>query len=710
MDSPPEKNEHHNEHKNNRLAGETSPYLQQHATNPVDWHPWGAEALALARSTGKPILLSIGYSACHWCHVMAHESFEDAATAALMNELYVNVKVDREERPDIDKIYQFAHQVLTQRGGGWPLTMFLTHDDQKPFFGGTYFPDKARYGMPAFTTLLKRVADYYRDQREELRTQNDTLMGVFADLTPAPVDSAHMLDRAPLDGAREQLNATFDKRYGGFGEAPKFPHPGSIDRLLRHWHSTAVTQAPDLHALYMATLTLTRMGEGGLYDQLGGGFSRYSVDQFWMIPHFEKMLYDNGALLATYADAALATGDEFFQRIARETGEWLLREMQDDNGGFYSAYDADSEGHEGKFYVWTRTEVRAALTPLEWNVFSRRFGFDEEPNFEGAWHTHVFVSFAEIAKELQIEAAEVEKQIDSARARLLAIRSQRVWPGLDDKILTSWNALAIRGLALAARTLRREDFGAAGDRALEFIRANLWRPRSDRGGSDGSGRLLATSKDGVSHLNAYLDDYAYLANALLEMLQLRWRNEDVAWLREILDAMLAHFEDTQLGGLFFTSDDHEALIHRSKSFSDDAIPAGNGIAARALIRAGYLLGETRWLAAGERTLRAGWLAMNRFPHGHMSLLEALAEYLDAPEIVIIRERPGEAENWQRELGRLYAPHRLVFSIPADLEGVDAAIADKKAGPVTRAYVCRGSTCSAPVETLADLVRVAQSRV
>ncbi|MEO8064853.1 MAG: thioredoxin domain-containing protein [Pseudomonadota bacterium] len=702
MDSPPQ--------KNNRLAQETSPYLQQHATNPVDWHPWGEEALALARSSGKPILLSIGYSACHWCHVMAHESFEDAATASLMNELYVNIKVDREERPDIDKIYQFAHQVLTQRGGGWPLTMFLAHDDQKPFFGGTYFPDQARYGMPAFTTLLKRVSEYYRDQHDALRAQNDTLMNVYEDLTPAPVDASHVLDRAPLDGAREQLNATFDKRYGGFGDAPKFPHPGSIDRLMRHWHSTAVTPAPDLHALYMATLTLTRMGEGGLYDQLGGGFSRYSVDQFWMIPHFEKMLYDNGALLATYAEAALATGDPFFARIASETGDWLLREMQDAwtdgmGGGFYSAYDADSEGHEGKFYVWTRTEVHGALTPLEWNVFSRRFGFDEEPNFEGAWHTHVFVSFDEIAKELQLPVAEVEKQVDSARAKLLAIRSQRVWPGLDDKILTSWNALAIRGLAIAARTLGRQDLGQAAERALDFIRSNLWKARPD-----GGGRLLATSKDGVSHLNAYLDDYAYLATALLEMLQLRWRNADVAWLREILDAMLGHFEDTKLGGFFFTSDDHESLIHRSKSFSDDAIPAGNGIAARTLIRAGYLLGETRWLAAAERTLRAAWLPMNRFPHGHMSLLEALAEYLEAPEVVIIREQAGDAGKWQRELGRLYAPHRLVFSIPANLEGLDAAIADKKAGAATRAYLCRGSTCSAPVETLADLVRIAQARV
>jgi len=693
------------QNKRNRLARETSPYLQQHASNPVDWHPWGEDALSLAKSSGKPILLSIGYSACHWCHVMAHESFEDPATAGVMNELFVNIKVDREERPDLDKIYQFAHQVLTQRGGGWPLTMFLTHDDRKPFFGGTYFPNKPRYGMPAFTTILQRVAEYYREQGEELRAQNDTLMEVFGDLTPAPADAATALDRAPLDRAREQLAASFDKRYGGFGDAPKFPHPGSIDRLMHHWHASSVSEAPDLQALFMATLTLSRMAEGGLYDQLGGGFARYSVDQFWMIPHFEKMLYDNGALLASYAEAALATGDGLFRRIANETGEWLLREMRDasserEGGGFYSAYDADSEGHEGKFYVWSREEVQAALTPPEWNVFSRRFGFDETPNFEGSWHCHVFVSFEQIATESQLEPAEVERLVDAARAKLLAIRSKRVWPGLDDKILTSWNALAIRGLAVAARVLGRPEFAAAADRALEFVRTHLWK----------DGRLLATSKDGVSHLNAYLDDYAYLAGALLEMLQLRWRNEDLAWLRAVLDAMLEHFEDRELGGFYFTSDDHEALIHRSKGFSDDAIPAGNGIGARALIRAGYLLGETRYLEAAERTLRAGWLAINRFPHGHMSLLEALEEYLQPPEIVIVREKGQDHGAWQRELDKLYAPHRLVFSIPENHEGLSAALADKKPGATTRAYLCRGSTCSAPVETIADLVRTAQARI
>ena len=389
----------------------------------------------------------------------------------------------------------------------------------------------------------------------------------------------------------------------------------------------------------------------------------------------------------------------------------MLREMQDDSpdktgGGFYSAYDADSEGHEGKFYVWTRTEVRAALTPLEWSVFSRRFGFDEEPNFEGAWHAHVFVSIEQIAKEQKLEPAEVEKHIDSARAKLLAIRGKRVWPGLDDKVLGSWNALAIRGLAKAARLLDKPEFAAAAERALEFIRANLWRK-----GPDGGGRLLATAKDGVAHLNAYLDDYAYLANALLEMLQLRWRNEDAAWLRDILDGMLAHFEDSQLGGFFFTSDDHEALIHRSKSFSDDAIPAGNGIAAqrvdsrRLSVRRDALARpppSARCAPAGSRSIA--------IPHGHMSLLEALDEYLNPPEIVIIREsaRRGCLAAGARQA--VCAASAGVFDTVANLEGLDAALADKKAGAVTRAYVCRGSTCSAPVESLPDLIRTAQARV
>ncbi|MBK6598716.1 MAG: thioredoxin domain-containing protein [Proteobacteria bacterium] len=683
----------------NALATETSPYLLQHAHNPVDWHPWGPAALALARTTGKPILLSIGYSACHWCHVMAHESFEDAATAQVMNELFVNIKVDREERPDLDRIYQLAHQMLTQRGGGWPLTMFLTHDDQRPFFGGTYFPDKPRHGMPAFVQVIQRVAQYYREQASEMRQQNDALMTAFAAMTP-PVELDRDLTDQPLAAGRQQLAEQFDKHYGGFGSAPKFPHPGSIEFLLQQWYTTAATPEPDLHALYMSTLTLTRMAEGGLYDQLGGGFARYSVDDYWMIPHFEKMLYDNAALLASYADAYLATSEPLFGRIAGDTADWLIRDMQSPAGGFYSSYDADSEGHEGTFYVWDQQVVRALLPAADYAVFSRRFGLDRDANFEGRWHLHVCRTLDDIAAELSCEVHTVTAQLESARQRLLGVRNERVWPARDDKVLTSWNALAIRALARAARALRRDDLMVAADRAIDFLVSTVWR----------DSRLLATYKDGKAHLNAYLDDYAFLADALLELLQLRWRESDALMLQQLCDTLLAQFEDREHGGFFFTSNDHETLIHRAKSLSDDATPSGNGIAAQVLLRTGYLLGETRYLVAAERALRAAWRALEKYPQAHVSLLTALREQLSPPEIIILRGQPTATQAWQRELALVYAPHRMSFAIPADAADLAPALASKTVRASTAAYICRGTQCSAPIESLTELVRATRLRL
>ena len=678
----------------NRLAGETSPYLLQHAGNPVDWYPWGDEALSRAAAEDKPILLSIGYSACHWCHVMAHESFEDPGTAEVMNRLFVNVKLDREERPDLDKVYQVAHQVLTQRGGGWPLTVFLSPDDLTPFFAGTYFPKDPRYGMPAFVDVLERVAGFYRDHREDLRRQNASLREVFDDLVP-PGDASVALDAAPIGSARRQLESSFDDRYGGFGGAPKFPHPASLERLLRDWRATAEGTEPDLKALFMATLTLKRMAEGGLYDQLGGGFCRYSVDPYWMIPHFEKMLYDNGPLLALSAQAAIATGDGLFKRVAVETAGWVLREMRAPGGGFYSTLDADSEGHEGRFYVWDRGEVEALLSPDEFAAFSRRFGLDREPNFEGAWHLHGFASIEEVAEALQLEPSEAAARIDSARARLLAAREQRVRPGRDDKVLTAWNGLMIRGLAVAARCLGRDDLAQAAGEAVDFLRSHCI----------AGDELLACWKDGRARFPAYLDDHAFLLDGVLELLQARWRTADLDLCRWLANRLLERFEDRERGGFWFTAEGLDPPLYRPKGFADEATPSGNGVAAFALARLGWLLGETRYLEAAERCLRGGWASVSRAPHAHSMMLTALEEHLAPPQVVILRGDTAEVAAWSRALAPLYAPRRMVLAIPTDAPALPEALAAKAARDSTVAYVCEGPQCSEPIDDLPRLVRL-----
>jgi uncharacterized protein YyaL (SSP411 family) len=624
---------------------------------------------------------------------MENESFEDEATARILNDNFINIKVDREERPDIDRIYQIAQQMLTQRSGGWPLTMFLTYDDQRPFFGGTYFPRETRYGLPGFKDLLPRVAQFHRERVADMREQNQALMAAFNTLNTVPAGADSELTDAPLARCRAQLAGMFDSRNGGFGGAPKFPHAEMLAWLLGWWRSSATAPEPDLQALYMTTLTLRRMADGGINDQLGSGFCRYSVDAEWMIPHFEKMLYDNAALLAVYAETALATGDTFYVRIANETADWVLREMQATQGGYYSSLDADSEGHEGKFYVWDPDEVRAALSPEEFAVFAPRFGLDGPANFEGRWHLRVTAAVEDLARTTGRTAEQVTALSDAARARLLAIRARRVPPARDDKILTSWNALMIRGMAVAARVLGREDLAASAGRALDFLRASHWR----------AGRLLATSLDGQAHLNAYLDDYVYLADAILELQQLRVRSDELAFARQLLDVVLQHFADETGGGFYFTSDDHEALIHRVKSFADDATPSGNGIAARVLLRLGYLLGEPRYLAAAERTLRAAWPSIEPHPQAHTTLLGALEELLSTPEIVILRGEARTIEGWRADLARIYAPHRLVLAIGADDADLPQALADKTPRAGTVAYICRGSTCSAPVDSLDELI-------
>jgi len=677
----------------NRLASQTSPYLQQHADNPVDWHPWDGEALAAARGQDKPILLSVGYSACHWCHVMAHESFEDPEVAAEMNRHFVNIKVDREERPDLDQIYQTAHAMLTQRNGGWPLTLFLTPDGT-PFFGGTYFPKHPRHGMPGFLALLPRIAQAYHERRDDIARQNTALIEALARTLPAP-GGERELKRAPLDAAMRDFAQAFDEVRGGIGRAPKFPHPFELAFCLRR-HALDGGEP----ALAIPRLTLEKMAEGGIRDQLAGGFCRYSVDEHWDIPHFEKMLYDNAALLPLYADAWLVTQSQLFRKVVKDTAAWIIRDMQspgkENEGGYYSSLDADSEHEEGKFYVWAPREARALLSADEYAVLAPHYGLDGAPNFEEEhWNLRVAKPLDAVARQLGIPPAECESRLDSARAKLLAAREKRVWPGRDEKVLTSWNALMVRGMARAARVFDETAWLASARRALAFIRATLWK----------NGRLLATYKDGTAHLNAYLDDYAFLLDALIELMQTDFREEDLRFARDLAEILLERFEDREAGGFYFVSHDHERLILRAKPGHDNATPAGNGIAAFALQRLGHLVGEPRYLAAAERTLKLFYPAMEQQASGFVSLATALDEFLAPPQIVILRGQAAEMAGWQRALAQTYRPDTMVIALDAGLAGLPPVLDKGVPAAGVNAWVCRGVTCLPPVTELAALERV-----
>ncbi|HVN43604.1 MAG TPA: hypothetical protein VMT50_12540, partial [Steroidobacteraceae bacterium] len=528
----------------------------------------------------------------------------------------------------------------------------------------------------------------------------EKLVGVLAELLPPPAPGQAPPSQASVPLAREAMQRDFDGSFGGFGDAPKFPHPMNLEFLLRTWRNGADSEEPDLQALYMATLTLTRMAEGGLYDQLGGGFFRYSVDRYWMIPHFEKMLYDNGQLLGVYAQAAVATGEPLFRQVTTETADWMLREMRDPGGAFYATLDADSEGHEGRYYVWTPQAARELLDPQEYTAFAARFGLDREPNFEGQWHhLHAFRPVAEAAAESGLTEAQAAAAIEAARPKLLATRERRVHPGRDEKILTGWNGLAIGGLAAAARALDRPDYAEAASGTARFLREHCWY----------RGRLLAVHKDGRSRFPAYLDDHAFLGWGLTELVQARWDGALLAWAVELAETLLEHFADAQAGGFYFTADDHEQLILRPKTFSDDATPSGNGVAARLLARLGFLLAEPRYLAAAEGTVRAAAALVERYPQGHVSLVMAGDELAASPAVVILRGPDPDIAVWRTELDKLYDPRRVVLAIPAGAADLPPGLADKRPLEGTVAYVCRGTSCSTPARSLGDLLRELKSR-
>jgi len=681
----------------NRLATETSPYLQQHANNPVHWQPWDAQTLELARQLNKPILLSIGYSACHWCHVMAHESFENEQIAAIMNRLFVNIKVDREERPDLDKIYQSAHNLLNQRGGGWPLTVILTPDEHIPFFAGTYFPDKPKHNMPAFTEVLERIEEFYRQHPEDIDKQNQSLLGALGSITNIPVDETQRLTSFPIDGARQQLEKTYDKKYAGFGSAPKFPHPTNLEFLLRHYSATRQSGQADDMSYQMLNNTLTAMANGGIYDQLGGGFCRYSVDNEWAIPHFEKMLYDNGPLLSLYAQASvlLKDNDAVFKRVATETGEWVIREMTSHEGAYYSTLDADSEGEEGTFYVWTTQQIKEVLTDTEYTIAEQRYGLTGKVNFEGKWHLNIKASVDAIAADLNQSPQVVQQSLDSITTKLFAKRAERIHPGRDEKILTSWNALMIKGMAISGRLLDNENFISSAHNAIDFIRSTLFI----------NNRLLATYKDGRAHLMAYLDDYVFLIDALLESLQTRWRIQDLEFAIQLADIVVQHFHDEENGGFYFTADDHENLIQRPKPLMDEAIPAGNGIAAYALNRLGHLIGEQRYIDAAENTLYYAWRSITEVPYAHGALLFALDEYLSPSSFLIIRGEEQALNKWQQVCTQHYRLNQLTFAIPDSATQLPGLLNERLPSDKPIAYFCSGMSCQAPVTDIDELKKI-----
>ncbi|MCI0546811.1 MAG: thioredoxin domain-containing protein [Candidatus Rokubacteria bacterium] len=676
----------------NRLARETSPYLLQHAGNPVDWYPWGAEAFAEARRRDVPILLSVGYSACHWCHVMERESFESEEIAALMNRLFVNVKVDREERPDVDQIYMQAVQALTGHGG-WPMTVFLTPDGV-PFYGGTYFPPVDRHGLPAFSRVLQSVADAYISRRGDVSATGRQLVEQMRQGERLRTATALLTDDILL-AAYQGIAGAFDEEVGGLGGAPKFPQPAIWEFLLRFWKRTG-----NPRALEMVRTTLVHMARGGMYDQLGGGFHRYSVDARWLVPHFEKMLYDNAQLASLYLHAWLATGESALRRVTEETLDYILREMTHPDGGFYSAQDADSEGVEGKFFVWSREEVETALP----DAATRRaavayWGLDGPPNFEGRHHI-LFVPRepAVVARELGHDEGELARLVAGARQILRGIRARRVPPGLDDKVLVSWNGLALAAFAEAGRALGRRDYTEAAVRNARFLTLAM------RAG----GRLQRTWRNGEARLNGYLEDHAMAGLGLISVYEATF---DRGWLdasRELADEAIRLFWDETAAAFFDTGADHESLVVRPRNLFDNAVPSGTSAAIEWLLRLALLFGEARYESLALRALRPLADLMPRYPSGSGRYLAALDFHLGPVTEVALILPDGAGQPLLDQVFGRYLPNRVV----AGHAGATAAaasdlplLADRGArGGQATAYVCRRYVCRLPVTDPADLAR------
>jgi len=686
----------------NRLAKETSPYLLQHKDNPVDWYPWGEEALAKAKAENKPIFLSIGYAACHWCHVMEHESFEDEQIADVLNQHFVPIKVDREERPDLDQLYMNALQVYFQmigspQGGGWPLSMFLTPDLQ-PFLGGTYWPPRAMYQRPGFLDVLNTVARFWRENREQIDQQAARVTEYLVMSDPSQPGM-----RAPgeplLRAAATALGQSFDPRHGGFGGAPKFPHPIDLQLLLRLHR-----RFPDQGLLPMVTLTLDKMAAGGIYDQLGGGFHRYAVDSHWLVPHFEKMLYDNAMLARCYLEAWQALKTPGYAQVVRETLDYVLREMTGPDGGFYSTQDADSEGEEGKFYVWTPDEIRRVLDPARAERFCQIYDITSEGNFEGKSILNLPRSIEQWAQTLNINAAQLRAELAEDRAKLLDVRSCRVWPGLDDKIIVCWNGLMIDAMAAAAGALDEPRYLEAATRAADFILDRLRRE---------DGRLLHVWRQGRGRFDAYLDDYACLINGLVSLYEVSFEERYISAAIGLADQVMQHFSDPAQQNFFYTANDHERLIARQKDVQDNPVPSGNGMIATAFARLGKLTGKRHLLTAAESVIASFGGIMERAPTAAGQMLLAL-DFMMGPahEIVLLAESSEQASEILLNLRQRFIPRKVLacrtpdgLPLPllpgADCQESSCAALDPlfagktAAGDEPTVYICRDFACQQP---------------
>ena len=667
----------------NRLIHESSPYLLQHAHNPVDWHPWGEEALEKAKGENKPILLSIGYSACHWCHVMEKESFENGEIAALMNENFVNIKVDREERPDLDELYMNAVQMLTGRGG-WPMTVFLTPEG-KPFFGGTYFPPEDRYGVPGFPKVLKAVAQAYRERANEVAQSVEQILTALSRLTSFTESSRSFSPEIMAESA-ENLSQAYDPEYGGFGRAPKFPNAGVFELFLR-----AYRKSKNERFLQIVAHTLTKMAEGGIYDHLGGGFHRYSVDTKWLVPHFEKMLYDNAQLLRIYAQLFSITQASLFKRVVAETCAYLLREMLHPEGGFYSTQDADSDGEEGKFFVWTQDEVMRILGEETGEIFCRVYDVSAPGNFEGKNILHPILTVEQAAKLFRQETAAIERRLEEARVKLFHEREKRVKPFRDEKILVSWNGLMLSGLAEASKILPGTSGLAAAARTVEFVFSHMFQETL----------LLHVYKDGKAKLLGYLDDYAFFAAGLLDLYEVTQDNSTLQRSIKLMETMIREFWDDSHGAFFYTGKSHAPLISRTKPTFDGSVPSGNAVATQLLLRLYHYTAREEYLIKAEKILRLHYDAMEQQPFGFAHMLSALDFYLEKPREILLVGRKNDRATAElvKNIHSLYLPNKTLRVIEPG-ESVEAAsplLAGKSlVDDKPTAYVCRQSTCSQPV--------------